>query len=296
MGLFGVSVLLVLAIITSISYYFAIVVDGADSKKVHISQVWFFGWLTAISTGLGAVPFYFIKNPSKYYMGISNAIAGGMMIAASYSLVQEGATFTEAEDLLGLPKFYDLSLGGISVGFTIGILFILITKRIMHFFGDPDIDDIDINSANKIFLIIFVMTLHSLSEGIGIGVSFGGTHGQKLGQFISFSLAVHNVPEGLAVALVLTSRKITTLRAAIWSIFTSLPQPFMAIPAFIFVERFVPLLPAGLGFAAGAMFYVAIFELLVEAVEDTSVLETGIVGFISCCVMTCFQVALKDTV
>ena len=70
----------------------------------------------------------------------------------------------------------------------------------------------------------------------------------------------------------------------------------MALPAFIFVERFVPLLPAGLGFAAGAMFYVAIFELLMEALEDTSIYVAGICGAIACAFMMLAQTALKGAV
>jgi zinc transporter ZupT len=118
-------------------------------------------------------------------------------------------------------------------------------------------------------MIVGVMFIHSFSEGIGIGVSFGGSDGVKLGKFISMALAVHNVPEGLAIALSLAPRGISKIDTALWCIFSSIPQPIVAIFAFTFVELFAPMLPIGLGFAAGAMLWVACFDLFVEAYEET---------------------------
>mmetsp|Transcript_28339 Transcript_28339/g.47643 ORF Transcript_28339/g.47643 Transcript_28339/m.47643 type:complete len:332 (-) Transcript_28339:19-1014(-) len=265
------------------------------NSGVSISHVWYLGWVTAVFTGFGVLPFFFFSEPNKFWMGISNAVAGGMMIAASYSLASEGANFqAENFEILASITNIDVTLQPVvntGIGIFTGVLFILATKYLLGHI-DHDILEIDV-SAQKMVLIVFVMTQHSLTEGIGIGVSFGGIKGMQLGQFISFSLAVHNIPEGLAVGLVLTSRKINKLTAVLWAIFTSLPQPIFAIPAFLFVERFASLLPMGLGFAAGAMAYVAVFELLAEAAEETSLLHTGVVGVLACAAMAFMQECVK---
>lgn len=98
------------------------------------------------------------------------------------------------------------------LGFGGGILFIVVTKKLLERWDDFKLENMDRISAEKMVLIIFVMTLHSITEGIGVGVSFGGNSGLQLGQFISLSLAVHNIPEGLAVALVLREKNISVLR------------------------------------------------------------------------------------
>jgi zinc transporter ZupT len=107
------------------------------------------------------------------------------------------------------------------------------------------------------------MTVHSFSEGIAVGVAFGGT--ATLALMITLAIAVHNIPEGLAISAVLHPRGVPAWRCAGWSIFSSLPQPLMAVPAFLFVERFSSALPYGVGFAAGAMVFMVLVELLPEA-------------------------------
>jgi zinc transporter, ZIP family len=85
-------------------------------------------------------------------------------------------------------------------------------------------------------MIVGVMTLDSFTEGIGVGVAFGD--GAALGALIATAIAVHDIPEGLAISLVLVPRGISVMRAAAWSVFSSLPQPLMAVPAYLLVEWF----------------------------------------------------------
>jgi len=175
----------------------------------------------------------------------------------------------------------------------IGYLFIKLTQGFLDKHEELKFAGVSGADAKRIFLIVFVMTLHSFAEGVGIGVSFGAKG--SLGVFISASLAIHNIPEGLAVAITLLPKGVSSMETVLYCIMTSIPQPIMAVLAFLFVEMFIPVLPVGLGFAGGAMFYVAFFELIPESREHLNVVFTaGIVGS-AAMFMYWLQLIIKDS-
>lgn len=262
---------------------------GSDALEPTTHTVFYYGWISAISTGFGVLPLCFVTEIKEYWVGVSNAIAGGMMTAASYSLFLEGCTFHDSKDISSLSAPLRTGLGCV-----LGLLFILGTKGFLDRNDDVQLGSLSGADTKKILLIVFVMTLHSFSEGVGIGVSFGGEHGNGLGVFISASLAVHNIPEGLAVAIVLLPRKVSKATAAIWCVVTSLPQPLMAVPAFMFVHAFLPLLPVGLGFAGGAMVWVAFMELLFEAYEETDAVTAGVTSTAAAAFMIAMQRKIEE--
>ena len=240
-------------------------------------QVFLFALLTAVATGIGALPFVFVKNLTRRWLGVSNAVAAGLMLAASFGLLYEGV---------------DHGLLRTLAGALTGLAFIVLVRKLLQrdehpavFAGMSNMD------ARKALLIVGVMTMHSFTEGVGVGVSFGG--GLGLGLFITLAIAVHNIPEGLAISLVLVPRGVRWTRAALWSVFSSLPQPLMAVPAFLFVETFRPLLPYGLGFAAGAMIWMVFSELMPDALEEASGNLVGIVITLSVLAMLAFQFLIR---
>jgi zinc transporter ZupT len=246
-------------------------------EQTGVATVFLLALLTAVATGLGALPFAFAKHPTRRWLGASNAVAAGLMLAASFGLIYEGVNHGLIRTLAGA---------------LLGLGFIVAARRLLRqdehpavFAGMGGLD------ARKALLIVGVMTLHSFTEGVGIGVSFGG--GEALGLFISLALAVHNIPEGLAISLVLVPRGVGWVRAAWWSIFSSLPQPLMAVPAFLFVELFRPLLPYGLGFAAGAMIWMVFSELVPDALEEASENLIAVMVTLSIVAMVAFQVLIR---
>lgn len=237
---------------------------------VALTEVFLAALATALATGLGALPFLLLKDMPRRWLGLANAAAAGLMLAASFSLIYQGLGHSWQRSCLGVLA---------------GLAFIAISRALLerressqeharsahaHAHGPTALALSRLGRADilKMVLIVGVMTLHSFAEGIGVGVAFGG--GERFGALITASIALHNIPEGLAISLVLIPRGISVWRAALWSIFSSLPQPLMALPAFLFVERFAPLLPAGLGFAAGAMIWMCAAELLPDAYKDAS--------------------------
>jgi zinc transporter ZupT len=207
--------------------------------------------LTAVVTGLGAVPFIFFKNFSRWWLSIFQAAAAGLMLGACFNLIEEGAHLDPYRTFFGI---------------LIGLALIVVADHFITRRGaNVDVGDLAGADARKALLVLGIMTAHSFAEGIGVGVSFGG--GQKLGLFITAAIAIHNIPEGLAVSLVMVPKGTKAGKAALWSIFTSLPQPLMAVPAYLFVFFFEPWLPVGLGLAAGAMIWMVFAELIPDAYE-----------------------------
>jgi zinc transporter, ZIP family len=230
---------------------------------------------TALATGLGAVPFLFVGQIARSWVGVANALAAGFMVAASALLFYEAA------------REGFLRMAG---GALVGVLFVawasrwLAGRKDVHFEALADAD------ARRALLLVGVMTLHSFAEGIGVGVSFGG--GEELGLVTAIAIAIHNIPEGLAISLVLVPRGVGVLRAAGWSIFSSLPQPLVAVPAFLFVAFFDGLVPLGLGFAGGAMLWMVAAQVVPDALRTSSRRSVGLALGLSTAAMLALEALL----
>jgi len=216
----------------------------AAAAQTDVLTVFAAASVTALATGLGAIPLAFARrNPGAWITGGSLG-AAVLMSVASVLLLYEGATE---------------SLGRTGVGAAVGIVAIALSSRLLRARDDWRFEALRGAQARSALVIVGVMTVHSFAEGIGVGVSFGGN--ESVGLATAAAIAVHNIPEGLAISLVLVPQGVTVRRAAFWSIFSSLPQPLLAVPAFLFVEAFGAALPIGLGFAGGAMVWMVLTEL-----------------------------------
>ena len=220
------------------------------ASQPPVVQVFLYGLATALATGLGALPFLFVRNLSAHAIAYANALASGLMLGACFGLLGEGTRYGSAQTVGG----------GL-----LGVVFIVLTQKILEG-HDVSFAQIGGASARRMILIVLVMTVHSFSEGVAIGSSFGG--GLSLAALVTAAIAIHNIPEGLAISAVLRPGGASLAACAGWSIFSSLPQPLMAVPAFLFVDAFAPALPYGIGFAAGAMLFMVFVELLPEAFEQ----------------------------
>ena len=126
-------------------------------------SVWVFllAVLTAVATGLGAVPFLLFENPTRSWLGVSNALAAGLMLAASLGLVYEGLAYGPWRTAIGV---------------LLGLLFIVVTRRLIRREEHPAVfASMGALDARKALLVVGVMTVHSFTEGVAIGVSFGGS-------------------------------------------------------------------------------------------------------------------------
>ena len=158
------------------------------------------------------------------------------MIGASAGLAYEGAGYGS---------------GRLALGALAGAAFIALTSSLLGRDRELHLGALEGADALRALLVVGVMTLHSFTEGVAVGVAFGGEEAPRPWS-IAVAIAVHNIPEGLAISLVLVPRGASVSSAAAAG--ASSPacrSPLMAVPAYLLVETFGAVLPAGLGFAGG---------------------------------------------
>ncbi|WP_049922970.1 ZIP family metal transporter [Halopiger djelfimassiliensis] len=238
----------------------------------NLAVVFVAGLITALATGLGALPFFFFDGISDRRNVVLWGLSSGIMLSASiFGLVEEGlAEGTPFE---------------IAVGLLAGVALVVVAHDLLM---DADIDPRQYEAADfkKLVLILGILTVHSFPEGVAIGVSFAdlgleggtavlGTTIPVLAIFMTVAISIHNVPEGTAISIPLTSMGVADWKLVWWAVFSSLPQPIGAVLAFAFVRYAREFLPYGFGFAAGAMIYLVLSEFIPEALEIGDGLPRG---------------------
>ncbi|AZH25983.1 ZIP family metal transporter [Haloplanus aerogenes] len=230
------------------------------------------GLITALATGLGALPFFLADEISDRWNVALWGLASGIMLAASvFGLIFEG--------------LQEGTIREIASGFLIGVLLVIVSHRLI---SDAEVDPGKYAEADfkKLLLVLGILTVHSFPEGVAIGVSFAdlnlGTGSQVLGFtvpllaiFMTIAISIHNIPEGVAISIPLRSMGVGEWRMVGWAVFSSLPQPIGAVIAFYFVRFAREFLPAGFGFAAGAMIYLVLSEFIPEALDLGASLPGG---------------------
>jgi ZIP family zinc transporter len=238
------------------------------------------GLITDLATGLGTLPFFFVKDFSARWLVSMWGVASGIMLSASFlGLIPEGLNAARQYPVLGSEYL------AVIIGLLIGVLLVVVARRIVE---GIELDPGTFEEADfkKMVLILGILTVHSFPEGVAIGVAFAeiglGAGIPVLGYAIpaiaitmTIAISIHNIPEGVAISIPFKASGVGNWKTMGAAIFSSIPQPIGAVLAFIFVRQARMFLPLGYGFAAGAMIYLVLTEFVEEAFEEAEELESS---------------------
>ena len=217
------------------------------------------GIFAFLFTSMGAAIVFFFKKVNTHIMNAMLSISAGVMTAAS---------------------FFSLIIPAIDIyrklnqSFFITIVFGFICGCMFVYLGNIMFDKIDIShkSSIKKCLILFVsITLHNIPEGLAIGVAFGNIlYGNSLIAAISLTIgiAIQNFPEGSAISLPLRRYGVSRFKSFVFSILSGIVEPIFAVIGAVLVLKINYLLSFILSFAASAMIYVTVLELIPESQSD----------------------------
>ena len=239
---------------------------------------------TFFMTALGAsMVFFFRKKANINIQRIFLGFAAGVMIAASiWSLLIPA--IEEASEK-GWPGWIPAA-GGLILG---AAFLILMDSLLPHLhLGETKPEGLS-SSWKRTTLLVFAVTLHNIPEGMAVGVTFAGvltenTTMSMTGAFVlAIGIAIQNFPEGAIISMPLQSQEISKTRAFVYGTLSGIVEPVGAFLTILLTGLVVPLLPYLLSFAAGAMIYVVVEELIPEAQsgEHSNISTIGVAaGFV----------------
>ncbi|MCC5922998.1 MAG: ZIP family metal transporter [Crocinitomicaceae bacterium] len=241
--------------------------------------------ITWLSTALGASLVFFFKKINRALFDGLLGFTGGVMLAASFwSLLLPAFSMSAGTGFIKVMP--------VAIGFICGALFLFILDQLLpHLhvnFKDTEKEGIK-TPWQKSTLLFLAITLHNIPEGLAVGVMFGGfalgipdaTIGGAVA--LTIGITIQNFPEGLAVAMPMRRLGYSRMKSFLFGQFSAAVEPIFGVIGVLMVAAITPILPYALSFAAGAMIYVVVEEVIPESQRDnyTDLATMGlIIGFI----------------
>ena len=272
-----------------------------------VMQALYAGLFTWGLTAFGAALVFLFNSSNRKILDTALGFTGGVMIAASFwSLLSPSIAYVEMQNEMGLstmPVWLPPA-----IGFFLGALFLYILDKIiphLHIFSKrEEAEGIETN-WRKTILLVLAIALHNIPEGLAVGVAFGalanpellGMDGHSVFTIggaiaLAIGIGIQNFPEGFAVSMPLRRMGVTRFKSWQWGQLSAIVEPIFAVIGAAIVMTVLPILPYALSFAAGAMIFIVVEEVIPESQRggNTDLATMGLIaGFI---VMMCLDVAL----
>ncbi len=261
-------------------------IQQIESYVQHIGPVWAAFYATTFTwllTALGASLVFFFKKAHRGVLDAMLGFTGGVMVAASFwSLLNPAISMSE--------KIYpSMPWMPAAVGFLFGALFLFfLDKWLPHLhinFSENESEGLQ-TQWHSTTLLVLAITLHNIPEGLAVGVLFGaaslGIDGASFSAAIALALGIgiQNFPEGFAVAMPMRRMGISRLKSFWYGQLSAIVEPVAGVIGALAVIYMQPILPFMLAFAAGAMIYVVVEEVIPETQRDKYT-DVAVLGFIA---------------
>jgi zinc transporter, ZIP family len=230
-------------------------------------------------TALGASLVFFVKTMNRMVLDGLLGFTGGVMVAASYfSLLAPAIAMSEGEG------FYKMV--PVAIGFMLGAFFLFTLDKVLPHLHINFKETEGVKSPwQRTTLLVLAITLHNIPEGLAVGVLFGGVaagipEASIAGATVlAIGIAIQNFPEGIAVAMPLRRMGMSRKKSFLYGQSSALVEPIFGVIGAMAVTFFTPILPYALAFAAGAMIFVVVEEVIPETQQDKHT-DIATMGFI----------------